>query len=154
MKRILALILCGVLCLSLCACGDSDDSYHGKHKRLLAMLDKHDYQGAVNYINNLADDYAQQNKGDVAEGYVYTAALPGEWIAYDAAEDVQVPKVVFNADGTCTIGDDQYRWEVMSEQQSYLYIQVMKGTEQVHEFTLKKHTTNGNITISSSIWKS
>ena len=151
MKRILALILCGVLCLGLCACGGSGGSSRGEHDRLLAMLDEHDYQGAVNYINNLAYDYAQENKGDAdTQQYVYTAALTGEWVAYNVEEGVTVPKVEFKEDGTCTIGENEYLWEVMSEGKTNLSINILNGAEQVHSFSLGKNVDNGNITGNSS----
>ena len=151
MNRILSLILCGVLCLGLCACGNSNSGsdYRGEHSRLLAMLDEHNYRGAVDYINNLAEEYAQQGNDGATEEYVYTAAMPGEWVAYDAKDGVQVPKVVFNADGTCTIGDDQYRWSVEDEGQTQLNVAVLKGAEKVHTVSFSKSGTDGKITMSS-----
>lgn len=147
MKRILSFVLCGVLCLSLCACGASDG---GEHRRLLSMLDEHDYTGAVNYINNLAYEYAQENKDSVADAYVYTAALYGEWVAYNAKEGTAVPRLVFNEDGTCIVGENTYLWEAGYETTTNLDITILDGAERVHSFSISKNTTTGAITGSSS----
>lgn len=150
MKRLLAFILCGVLCLGLCACGSSGGSSRGEHDRLLEMLDEHEYQAAVNYINNLAYEYAQENKDPNEDEFVYTAALIGEWIAYDVKEGVTVPKVEFKDDGTCLIGENEYLWEVMDESKTHISINILNGAEQVHSLSLSKNTTNGTINANSS----
>lgn len=143
MKRILSLILCGVLCLGLCACGASGGS---KHEQLLAMLDEHDYTGAVQYINDLAYEYAQDNKDPAADEYVYTPALYGEWVAYNAKDGVTVPKVEFKEDGTCLIGDNEYLWQAGHESDTNLDITILDGAEQVYSFSISKDKTKGHFT--------
>ena len=146
MKKIIALILGAAMLLTLTACGGTSG---GDHDRLLEMLDQHDYTGAVNYINNLAYDYAQQNKDPNADEYVYTAALFGEWVAYNAKEGVTVPKVEFKDDGTCTIGENNYLWEVFGESETSLSVNILNGAEQVHSFSLSKDKNVGTIIGSS-----
>lgn len=143
-KRFLVLTLCLTLCVGMSACGGSSE-----HDRLLQMLDEHDYTGAVEYINGLAYEYAQENNSGDTETYVYTTALVGEWIPYNTKEGVQVPKVVFNEDGTCAIDENNYLWTVQSEQTTNLFIEILDGATRVHTFSLSKDKNVGNIIGSS-----
>ena len=150
MKRIFAIILSLNLCLALSACGGGA-SDRGEYDRLLDMLDEHNYTGAVEYINNLAYEYAQENKDDAAEKYIYTAALIGEWKPYQLrGGDTQPPAIRFNADGTCSVGDKSYLWEVTDERKDGLSVQILDGATQVHHFNLSKNTIKGYFTASSS----
>lgn len=144
-KRFLSLTLCLALCMGLSACGGA-----GEHDRLLQMLDEHDYTGAVDYINGLAYEYAQENNSGDTETYVYTTALVGEWIPYNTKEGVQIPKVVFNEDGTCMVGENNYLWTVHAEQDANLSVEILDGAEQVYSFSLSKDKNVGTINGSSS----
>ena len=75
MKKIVALILAATLCLSLCACGNSD-----KYEDIIACLDDKDYSGAISLIQQMAaeddgqlnidimdDDFSGDNGGDSGE---------------------------------------------------------------------------------------
>ena len=75
MKKIVALILAATLCLSLCACGDSD-----KYEDIIACLDDKDYSGAISLIQQMAaeddgqlnidimdNDFSGDNGGDAGE---------------------------------------------------------------------------------------
>ena len=46
MKKILCLVLALALCVSMCACGGVDERY----AELIACLDNHDYEGAMNQV--------------------------------------------------------------------------------------------------------
>lgn len=75
MKKIVALILAATLCLSLCACGDSD-----KYQDIIDCLDDKDYSGAISLIQQMAaeddgqlnidimdNDFSGDNGGDAGE---------------------------------------------------------------------------------------
>lgn len=59
MKRLLALICAGSLCLSFTACGSKKDEAEketeGKYQDLIEMLEDEDYEDAMEYIRDLAD---------------------------------------------------------------------------------------------------
>jgi len=143
MKRLIALALTVAMLLTLTACGGNS---RGEHDRLLEMLDAHQYKEAVNYINNLAYEYAQENKDPHADEYVYTAALIGEWVAYNAKDGVTVPKVEFKEDGTCTIGEQEYLWQVGYESATNMDVSILDGAEQVCSFAIGKDKTKGTFT--------
>jgi uncharacterized lipoprotein YehR (DUF1307 family) len=51
MKRAISLLVALVLCVSLCACGGVDERYTA----LIACLDSHDYEGAVDQVMMLRE---------------------------------------------------------------------------------------------------
>ncbi len=135
MKRILAVCVCVFLCCSLAACGG------GKYDRLTAMLDEGDYTGAVGYINQLAYEAAEQEKGD--KDPTASAHLPylcGTWEERNVpTNETPSASLVFKEDRTCTVGERSYLWEVSDEGDTHLGVEVLDGATKVYTVTMGKN---------------
>ena len=151
MKRTIALILCVALCLTLAACGGSPAASKGDHDRLLQMLDEGNYTGAVDYINRLAREEAEQNKPDASE-HPLLALLFGTWTEYGySSSETPDSDMVFAEDGTCTVDGKSYLWQVNTDagyNDFYVYVLVLDGASKVFNFDLRKNKDTGIITAS------
>ncbi len=152
MKRFLCVALCAALCLSLVACGGTGSNGNSKHDRLLQMLEEGNYTGAVDYINQLAREEAEQNKPDPGS-HPLLSKLTGTWEEYSIPNDEQPDApFVFHEDGTCTVGSDSYLWQVDTDyfaSENELRVQVLDGASKVYNFDITKRKDTGLI-ISSA----
>ena len=126
MKRIIALCLVAVLCLSLAAC-----TQESKYADLEKMLDEGRYGEALTYILSLqaqnsssaplfgvvqpddniySDEDLDTNKEPSAEVLALIDELMGEWVISEENEDTP-QKFVFRADGTCTVDGTEMTWK-------------------------------------------
>ena len=153
MKRFLSLALCVALCLTLAACGGSPASSRGDHDYLLQMLDEGNYTGAVDYINRLAREAAEQNKPDPSQHPLLTK-LTGTWEEYNYNSNEQPdPAFTFTADGTCTVDGKDYLWQVNTDYTSddySLYISILDGATKVYSFSVYKDKDTGIIRSDAS----
>ena len=110
MKKGLALLLCFALCLGLSACGGSESSTSGKYGHLISMLEDGNYTGAVNYINQLAYEAAQQDKGENQDSASkHMPYLLNTWEEYNTPEGEQASvSVTLKEDGTYALPSSEY----------------------------------------------
>ncbi len=115
MKRIVAILLAGILCVSMTACGGNGD-----YDELIQMLEDGDYSAAIDYIEDLQGN----SLGDlIVDGEIdkdnpdeFTTAqqellqaLYDEYICIKEMEGY--PKTVtFRNDGTCSIDGKELAW--------------------------------------------
>lgn len=157
MKRILSLILCAALCLSLTACGGGNGGGNDRseHDYLLGLLDEHKYTEAVDYINRLAYDYAEQNKGEQPDS-PHLPALSGEWIPYSVPQNEPTPPTFTFTDGRCTVEGKEYLMELSSANENYLYFYALDGATKKYSISLNKATDSrdaGRYSLSISEYK-
>ena len=127
MKKCLAFLMALVFCVLLCSCGA------GEHQDLLDLLDEGRYSDAVDYINQLAKDEAQNggnhggNGGNHGGSEEKSSAphplekLPmGKWeAAYRESEDQVIKNAEFLENGKCILDGKEYLWEANSESNAY-----------------------------------
>ena len=157
MKRFFSLLLCGVLCLSLTACGGSGNgnANRGEYDYLLELLDEHKYSEAVDYINRLAYDYAEENKGEQPDS-PHLPALNGEWLPYNVSENMPIPPAFTFGDGKCTVDGKTYLVEIDSEDTNALYLKLLDGATLKYSFSLRKNIDNngiGHYTASATVYE-
>ena len=116
MKRIAALVLAGILCVSMTACGGNDE-----YDELIQMLEDGDYSAAIDYIEGLQDDYLgdlivngeiDEDKPDelTAEQQALLNVLFDDWVCVSEKENY--PKnVTFRNDGTCSVDGKELVWK-------------------------------------------
>ena len=138
MKKGLALLLCFALCLGLSACGGSESSTSGKYGHLISMLEDGNYTGAVNYINQLAYEAAQQDKGENPDATSkHMPYLLNTWEEYNPPEGEQASvSVTLKEDGTCIIGEKNYLWSINNESDTGAYIQILDGATQAYTMSV------------------
>ena len=118
MKKLLALLLAIVLCLSMTACGDKE------YDELIEMLEAGDYESAIAYIRSMQGSEGNLKLDGVIGIQVETNAtepltaeitailnkIPGKWVC--TTEKENAPKeFLFRADGTCTVDGKNLIWK-------------------------------------------
>lgn len=104
MKKWIALVLALVMCMGLCACGNSK---YAKYETLIGCLEAGDYESALAELMRLAGE----EDGMTIEEQERKAAkefLTGQWFSLGGVE------MVFNDDGTATLDGGTYPWEIYS----------------------------------------
>ncbi|MBR5867961.1 MAG: hypothetical protein IKZ21_00840 [Clostridia bacterium] len=147
MKKILALVLVCVMCLSLCACGEA--KLYKKYEAVITALENEDYEGAVSEIYNIylesdqgkADQAAaesEQAEAEAAEAESEAAqkeleanliaAITGEWIPDDySVREYEAPPVTVGADNTVEISGESYTFEVNNAYEDNLNLVIKDG---------------------------
>lgn len=118
MKKLLALLLAIVLCLSMTACGDKE------YDELIELLEAGDYESAIAYIRSMqGSDGGLKLDGTLgvqvetnatepltAETTAILNKIPGKWVC--TTEKENAPKeFLFRADGTCTVDGRPLTWK-------------------------------------------
>ena len=118
MKKLLALLLAIVLCLSMTACGDKE------YDELIELLEAGDYESAIAYIRSMQGSDGGLKLDGILGVQVETNAtepltaettailnkIPGKWIC--STEKENAPKeFIFRADGTCTVDGKALTWK-------------------------------------------
>ena len=152
MKKCLAFLMALVLCVLLCSCGA------GEHQDLLDLLDEGRYSEAVDYINQLAKDEAQNggNGGNHGGSEEKSSAphplekLPmGKWeAAYREREDQVIKNAEFLENGKCILDGKEYLWEANSESNAYnesqFSVHILDGATKVYRASFYKNKNGGN----------
>ncbi|MBP1576730.1 MAG: hypothetical protein J6A68_04270 [Oscillospiraceae bacterium] len=159
MKRCLAFLMALVFCVLLCSCSA------GEHQELLDLLDEGRYSEAVDYINQLAKEEAQNggsggnnggNGGNNGGSEEKSNAphplekLPiGKWeAAYRESEDQVIRNAEFLENGKCILDGKEYLWEANSESNAYnesqFSVHILDGATKVYRAIFYKNKTGGN----------
>ena len=134
MKKIIALLLVVLMCLSLVGCNAGTAKY-AKYMGIINALEKKDYEGAMEEIyqmyledggeDNTSDADVSSKPGDTSsedetssvveaeitpEVEMWLERAPGEYMGYNYDEEAP-ENFVLNADKTCTIWGGDYTWD-------------------------------------------
>ena len=163
MKKILALVLVCVMCLSLCACGEEAKLYE-KYEAVITALENEDYEGAVSEIYNIylesdqgkADQAAaesEQAEAEAAEAESEAAqkeleanliaAITGEWIPDNySVREYEAPPVTVGADNTVEINGESYTFEVENAYENSINLSIKDGD--TVSYRLNAYTDDSN----------
>ena len=105
MKKIVSLILCAVMLLSLAGCGEEARLYE-KYADIITMMEAEDYTGVMAVVS--AKLVEQQNEGKERPELV--KVMEGDWFL-TSSDYVSAPEQ-FNLrqDGTCTVSGKEMLW--------------------------------------------
>ena len=151
MKRIAALLLAGLLCVSMTACGET-----GKYDELIGMLEDGDYSAAIGYIQDLQGN----NMGNLILGgevvedkptelteeqQTLLKSLYGDWVC--AKETEGHPKsVTFHANETCAIDGKEMTWKRSTRTFMYgkLTLDILDAGKEVYTADVRR-SDNGEL---------
>ena len=157
MKKWMTALLVAMMCISLCACGNSEaEAKYEKYKTLIDALENEDYEGAVMEIYKLYEanqggeaetneqgEAVEQTTTADANKEMWQAQIPGEWLAYSYDEDVELDDMVFNEDGTCVINGESLTWEVENAYETDARVLAKNGEKSVYRISLSRHYDYG-----------
>lgn len=105
MKRMFAMILALLVCLSLCACGGGND----------------------------ATNETTLETGRIETDHPAFPHLFGTWKLQDEenAERNPYTEITFNMDGTCIVDGVAYHWVIFEEKDAMLLINILSGSEKI-----------------------
>ena len=158
MKKFLAFALVLVMCLAITSCGASEkEELYDKYEKVIEALEDKDYEEAVGEIYELYqkdeeetedgkwggskddEDETEEEKID-PEIEAMKAAIPGEWIPTTyAVEDKGLTNMTFNEDGTVTVNDESYTWEIKDMYSTYGNISIKTGDTDVYTLSFSKY---------------
>ena len=167
MKRIFAFLLAAVLALSLCACSSEPNKYQA----LNDMLDRGDYDAAMQYIENISggknntpggDPGGDPGDGDTPGGDdgsssgddeipqpVLMPLLYGEWHVTSEQDD-QPYTITVKEDGTCLIGEAAYTWKLdpnLVHSDTSLRVEVYDGETHCHALRIEKNENSNRVQL-------
>lgn len=168
MKRIVALSLAAVLCLSLAACAQES-----KYSDLEKMLDEGRYNEALTYIlslqaqnsssvpifgvvqpsdNTYTDEDLDTDKEPSAEVLALIEKMMGEWVLANQHTDVP-QKLIFRKDGTCSADGKEMTWKreatALSDSAYSTFLSIWDG--ETKRYRVNQPTTNDAGEISFTI---
>jgi len=139
MKKIIAFLTTLVMCLSLVACGNSE------YQAIIDALDAKDYQLAVQEIYKLyqADQTGENATGAETEADPEVKAMEasaiGEWtVSYYYEDDNEITTFTVNEDGTATIGDESFTWELNYADKDSASFNIKNGDTNVYDLDVDK----------------
>ena len=131
MKKLFTLLLC--LCM-LAGCGSN------KYEELIELLDEGNYTQAVDYINNLAYEEAKNN-GTIKTSNEHIKFLYGSWEYAGSNTEIETYDIQFKDNGKCIVNGKEYLWNITTETDTMLYLEILEGASKAYAFQLSYDET-------------
>ncbi len=148
-KRILLLLILGLMLLTLCSCGGLQYQKYAKYAELFELLESNNYQGAIQMIIGMAQDQNQngnQDNNNDGENDPPMFSPVGQYLAY-STEKLPVAFITYGEDGTLTIDGTAVACQTENMYSSYCTLTVT-GNDAVS----KIHFSRDNGLLSGSLY--
>lgn len=124
MKKVVSLILCALMLLSLTACSEEAKLYE-KYADIITMLEEENYTGVMGAVSAMA--VAKQNEGKERPALV--TVMEGQWYMI-SSDYTGAPEIVtMRQDGTCVVDGKEMLWLERHSDDTRLEGYIMDGGE-------------------------
>lgn len=137
MKKLIAILLCAMMLLSLVGCSEEAKLYE-KYADIITMLEAEDYTGVMGVVSAMA--VAQQNNG--VERPAAAAVMEGDWWLV-SSDYVSAPEqVTLRQDGTCVVDGKEMLWLERGSSDTHVDGIIMDNGEYKFCFNFSMDTEN------------
>lgn len=131
MKKILAVVLCVLMVLSLAACSEEAKLYE-KYADIIMMLEAEDYTAVMGVVSQMAVEKQYEGK----ERPQPAKEVVGSWYLTETDYQGAPESITLREDGTCVIDGKELLWLERESGDTYLGAVIMDGGEYKYYFNI------------------